>query len=605
VKKVNNSEGRQNLSVVFVGHVDHGKSSIVGRLLADTKSLPKGKIEQVRQRCAQAGQEFEYAFLIDALKDEQAQNITIDSARVFFQTPLRDYIIIDAPGHVEFIKNMVTGAARAEAALLVVDASEGVRENSRRHAYLLRLLGIRQLVVLVNKMDKVNYSQSRFSEVVEDCEAFFHSIEVEARTFIPVSARKGDNISTVSKHMPWYNGDTVLTVMDLFEKSQPLEDRPFRMPVQDVYKFTGLGDDRRIVAGTPACGSLQVGDRVVFFPSGKASTVRSFEHFPVENIESASARMPVGFTLAEQIYVRRGEIVARGDEPAPRVTKRLLVSLFWLGKEPLIPGKDYILKLGTARVKAGVESIKRVIDSSNYGERKAREMVGYHDAAEVVLQLHQPLAFEMPEMVPELNRFVIVDNFQISGGGIILEDLEDSQLALRERAYLRDKKWVKGEISVVQRAERYNQQPALVLMTGVVGSGRKKLAQMLETHLFNQGRYVYYLGIGSTLYGVSADLKRKQPGDDRQEAVRRLSEVANILLDAGLILIVTAIEFSQEDIEILKTVVDPEWVFCVWVGSEVVTDIRTDLQIQTGEDMEQAILRIEEMLAQRRVDGMI
>jgi len=271
---------RTHLSVVFVGHVDHGKSSIIGRLLADTHSLPEGKIEQIRQRCQQTGSNFEYAFLIDALKDEQAQNITIDSARVFFQSELRDYIIIDAPGHIEFVKNMVTGAARAEAALLVIDAAEGLQENSRRHAYLMQLLGIRQIAVIINKMDKVNFDQEVFQKIVTDCEKLFKLIGLNPNCYIPVSAYTGDNISQVSSNMPWYRGYTLLSAMDSFEKIHIIANGPFRMPVQDIYKFSFDGDDRRIIAGTVLSGTASPGDEIVFYPSGKRSHLNSIENYP-------------------------------------------------------------------------------------------------------------------------------------------------------------------------------------------------------------------------------------------------------------------------------------------------------------------------------------
>ena len=298
---------KTHLSVVFVGHVDHGKSSVVGRLLADTHSLPEGKIEQIRERCKQTGSTFEYAFLIDALKDEQAQNITIDSARVFFQSELRDYIIIDAPGHVEFVKNMVTGAARAEAALLVIDAAEGLQENSRRHAYLMQLLGIQQIAVIINKMDKVNYDQEIFRKITADCDTLFKPIGLNPRCYIPVSAYAGDNISQVSSNMPWYNGYTLLSAMDSFEKIHISDRGPFRMPVQDIYKFTYDGDDRRIIAGTVLSGTAVPGDEIVFYPSGKSSHLKTIENYPSQPQAKLETGDHAGFTLEEQIFIRRGE----------------------------------------------------------------------------------------------------------------------------------------------------------------------------------------------------------------------------------------------------------------------------------------------------------
>ncbi len=265
----------EQMNIVIVGHVDHGKSTVIGRLLADTDSLPEGKLQQIRDLCERTSKPFEYAFLLDALKDEQSQGITIDAARVFFKTDRRHYIIIDAPGHIEFLKNMITGASRAEAALLVIDADEGVRENSRRHGYMLSMLGIRQVAVLVNKMDLVDYRQEAFDRIREEYTGFLRSLGLVPRAYLPVSGFHGDNIASRSERMPWYEGPTVLGILDGFEAPRSDEELPFRMPVQDVYKFTRLGDTRRIIAGTVASGSLRVGDRVVFYPAGKSSRVRS------------------------------------------------------------------------------------------------------------------------------------------------------------------------------------------------------------------------------------------------------------------------------------------------------------------------------------------
>ncbi|NBV41879.1 adenylyl-sulfate kinase, partial [bacterium] len=230
------------MNVVIVGHVDHGKSTFTGRLLADTGSLPEGKLDQVKAWCAINSRPFEYAFLLDALKDEQAQGVTIDAARCFFKSDKRHYIIIDAPGHIEFLKNMITGAARAEAAMLLIDAHEGVQENSRRHGYMLSMLGIKQVAVLINKMDLADYREDVFESIKSEYSQFLNSVGVKPAAWIPISAREGDNLIHPSPNMPWYTGMDVLSVMDSFHKEQPAESLPFRFPVQDVYKFTAQGD---------------------------------------------------------------------------------------------------------------------------------------------------------------------------------------------------------------------------------------------------------------------------------------------------------------------------------------------------------------------------
>ena len=299
------------LNIVLAGHVDHGKSTIVGRLLADSNALPDGKLAQVRAYCERNSKPFEYAFLVDALKNEQAQGVTIDAARVFFRLGEREYILIDAPGHVEFIRNMVTGAARADAALLVVDAGEGVRENSRRHAALLGVLGIRQVVVVVNKMDLVSYRKDVFERIQKEFSEFLGHWNLKASRFIPVSGLLGENIVGRSENMAWYSGDTVQQCLSSISVNAPAAGKPFRMWVQDVYKFTNDGDTRRIVAGTIESGSLHVGDRVIFHPSGKKSAVQTIEAFNSPEHASAVTGEATGFTLGEHMFISRGELATR------------------------------------------------------------------------------------------------------------------------------------------------------------------------------------------------------------------------------------------------------------------------------------------------------
>jgi len=572
--------GSQRMNIVIVGHVDHGKSTVIGRLLADTHSLPDGKLEQVRADCELNSKPFEYAFLLDALKDEQAQGITIDAARVFFRSRLRPYLILDAPGHIEFLKNMITGAARAEAALLVIDAAEGVQENSRRHGYMVSLLGIHQLAVVVNKMDLVNWDQAVYDRIVREYSAFLEQVGIRPSCFIPVSGRGGDNIADRSDKLPWYRGPTVLDALDAFRSEPAPVEQPFRMPVQDVYKFTKQGDDRRIVVGTVDSGTVHVGDEVIFYPSGKKSRVKTIEAFNRPAQTRAEAGWAVGFTLHEQIYITRGEIATLETERRPQVTTRLRVSLFWLGREPMVKRKEYLLKLGTARVTARVEEVLRVMDASSLETAEQRNAVQRHDVAECVLKLDRAIACDLAEDVPSTSRFVIVDDFEIRGGGIVREALPDRQTAVRDRVLLRNYKWEPSIIQPEHRAEKYNQKAALILVTGEHESDRKGVAKALEGKLFEDGKVVYFLGIGSVLYGVDADIERKP--ENRQEHMRRLAEVANLMLDAGIILVVAAAELTQDDLEVIKTAVQPDWIETIWAGETVTTDLVCDLQLPGG-----------------------
>ncbi|MBA3341009.1 MAG: adenylyl-sulfate kinase [Gemmatimonadaceae bacterium] len=582
------------MGIVITGHVDHGKSTIIGRLLADTGSLPDGKLDQVRAHCAANARPFEYAFLLDALKDEQAQGITIDAARIFFNSESRQYVILDAPGHIEFLKNMITGAAHAEAALLVIDALEGIKENSRRHGYMLAMLGVRQVAVLVNKMDLVGYDQGLFAAIADEFRGFLRQLDIDPSCFIPVSGRDGDNVATRAGTMPWHSGPTVLEALDAFTTDRSEVERPFRMPVQGVYKFTNDGDDRRIVAGGVLTGKVSVGDEVVFLPSGKRSSVKSIESFNAAPATTVAAGSGAGFTLDEQVYVPRGEIAVRMDEPKPHVTTRLRVSIFWLGRQPLVKRKEYTLKLGTARVPVRLEAIQRVLDASTLAAVDSPERVGRNDVAECVLKLGRAMAFDLASEIPETGRFVLVEDYEIRGGGIIREALPDRQSWVRDRVLLRNYMWEPGDISAEQRSERFGQLPRLVLITGEQSTDRKALARELESRLFADGRVVYFLGIGNLLYGVDADIGRAD--DDRAEHMRRLAEIANLMLDSGAILIVTAAELTTADLEIIREGVDPDRVTTVWLGDTDVSALPSDLNVSERLPVSEAADQIKSFL---------
>jgi bifunctional enzyme CysN/CysC len=514
---------RDRMYIVVVGHVDHGKSTLVGRLLADTCSLPDGKLDKVRALCRRTGHPFEYAFLLDALKDEQSQGITIDVARVFFKTPLRDYVIIDAPGHNEFLRNMVTGAARAQAALLVIDAAEGVRENSRRHATMLSLLGIDQVAVVVNKMDLVSWSEKTFRAIETDYRAFLQRLGVHAPYFVPVSGREGDFVVRRTSHAAWYDGPTVVEVIDSFTPAKPKTARPFRMPVQDVYRFTGHtggADDRRIVAGTVVSGRISVGDEIAFLPSGKRSHVRSIEEFAHAPSPSIEAGRPAGLTLTEHIYVARGELATRAGDAPPTVSTRLRASVFWLGKTPLTPGKDYLLRLGTARVPMRVERIDSVMDASTLERatsterERGRETVERNEVADCTLLLARPVACDVTEVL-ETSRFVIVDDYEIRGGGIVREAFAEHETGIGDS----------------------RPRGSVVWLTGLSGAGKTTVARAVVAKLEAQGRRVEFLDGDELRFAMPTGFSR----EERDAHVRRVAFLASRLEHHGVTVVVALI----------------------------------------------------------------
>lgn len=418
---------KERMNIVIVGHVDHGKSTLIGRLLADTNSLPVGKLEQIKRTCELNSKPFEYAFLLDALVDEQAQGITIDTARVFFKTSKREYIIIDAPGHIEFLKNMISGAARAEAAILLIDAHEGIAENSKRHAYMLSLLGIKQIVVAINKMDLVNYSELKFNEIKNDYIVFLKEIGIESIAFVPISARNGFNLIEHSNTMPWYKGKTILELIDSFEKEKEDEEKNFRMFVQGVYKFTENGDNRRIIAGTINSGTINVGDEVTFLPSNKKSTVKTIEIYGKESPLFASVEQAVGLTLTTQVYVKPGDLICRTDQQLPFTTNRFKANIFWMGKNSLSIHKKYKLKIGTNKAGLNIEKIITVMNASNLESMTNREEVHRNEVAQIIFKTDKPISFDLFNQIKTTGRFVIVDEYDIAGGGIIVEALEEQE----------------------------------------------------------------------------------------------------------------------------------------------------------------------------------
>jgi len=406
---------KETLGFVIVGHVDHGKSTLIGRLLYDTKSLPQEKIAEVERMSKELGREVELAFVMDHLQEERDQGITIDTAQTFFHTDARDYVIIDAPGHKEFIKNMITGASQAQAALLIIDAEEGVREQTRRHAYLLAMLGLEQLTVLINKMDKVSYAAERFEEVKSSIVEFLDAVGLETMHILPISAKEGDNVASVSGRMPWYEGPTALAALDSFVVPTRASDKPMRMPIQDVYKV----DDKRVLVGRVESGTLSVGQDLIFQPSGGESKVRTIEKFLAAPPQQAHAGESIGITIEDPLFIERGQVACETTSQ-PSVTDSIRANVFWMSKTRLQKDEKLRIKLATQEVGTEVTDIARRIDSAsleviaeNSDELKNNEI------AELTLRTKEPLATESFYSVPELGRFVLVRGHDIVAGGII------------------------------------------------------------------------------------------------------------------------------------------------------------------------------------------
>ncbi|HEY0454805.1 MAG TPA: adenylyl-sulfate kinase [Verrucomicrobiae bacterium] len=544
-----NSAPTEQLKIVIVGHVDHGKSTFVGRLFHDTGSLPDGKLEQLQQIAERRGVPFEWANLMDALQSERDQNITIDTSQIWFRTEKRQYVIIDAPGHKEFLKNMVTGAANAEAALLLIDAHEGVQENSRRHGYLLNLLGIRQIAVLVNKMDLEAYSKERFQEIEAEYRAWLKTVGVEPTVFIPISAYHGDNIATRSNNMSWWKGPTVLQTLDEFKLTDSPKDQPLRFPIQDVYRF----DERRILAGRVESGSIKVGDRLIFAPTSKVSTVKTIERWNAPSRDFAIAGESVGITLTEQIFVERGSVAALDTAP-PYELPRFKARVFWLGKQPFKKGKRYKLKLATQELECEIDSIERVIDASTLAtvSRAQNELfVGRHEVGEVTIRTKRPIAFDAISEIVPLGRFVIVDGYDVCGGGIIPADNYPRRSADGHKSD--NLYWSHGKVTAEMRARRNGHPGCIIWLTGLSGSGKSTIATEVERELFNLGKHAYVLDGDNVRHGLCSDLSFSP--HDRKENIRRVGEVAKLFADAGIIVITAFISPYRSDRELVRNMI--------------------------------------------------
>lgn len=590
----------ETMNIVIVGHVDHGKSTLLGRLYADTGSLPDGKLDKVRAICRQQGKDFEYAFLFDAFLEEQEQGITIDTARTFFGWRGRQYIMIDAPGHKEFLKNMVSGAARAEAALLLIDALEGVKEQSKKHGYLLSMLGVKQVAVVVNKMDLVGFRQDVFDGIEKEYRDFLSQLNVVPERVIPVSAKLGHNIASHSPEMPWYEGPTVLDQLGLFKKETARGEQPLRFPVQDVYKF----DARRIITGRIAAGRVKVGDRLVFSPSNKSALVRTIEAFNVEPPPTeAQAGQSVGVTLDEQIFVERGEIAAH-ESTIPLVSTAFRANIFWLGRRPLERNRKYLLRLSTREVEAEVVTIHRIVDTTDLDQQVGGTVVARNQVAEVTVRTKAPVAFDLSNTFEVTGRFVLVDEYDIAGGGIVTEFVQDEQEFLRDEARRRDIAWVKGEVHAEERAQRYGHRAALVLFCGGRHVGKSFLARKLESLLVAEGRHAYLLDGENLRHGLDADLSEKTQADVAEQA-RRYGEVARLLTDAGMIVVSTTNPFGlgyKQAAQTIRTLVQPVPLLAVHMSNSPEEMIpEADLNFAGPKNFDEAARQIVEELKKRGV----
>jgi bifunctional enzyme CysN/CysC len=550
------------LKLVVVGHVDHGKSTLIGRLLHEAGALPRGKVEELQQMSERRGVPLEWSFTLDSLQAERDQAVTIDTTRFWLTLGGRDLVIIDAPGHREFLANMVSGAAGADAAVLVIDAAEGLQDQTRRHAYLLRLLGLEQIAVVVNKLDLVGFAEARFRALEQEARDFLAELGLRPRVVLPLSARQGDNLARASANLAWHAGPTLVEALIEFGAAALAEEAPLRLPIQDIYRQ----EDQRILVGRIESGRLRRGDTLLFSPSNKLARVRSLEAWPGPPPEAAGAGRSVGITLDRPLFLERGE-VASHVENAPLIANRFGASLFWLGAEPLAAGREYRLRLGMAEAPVTVERIERVIDTDSLAPLAAGE-VQRDQVAEVVLRSPALLALDDHASLPRSGRFVLRDKgITVGGGLVLLRGVEDQ----RRAATGKDDHLTLVSHKVTQdaRAARFGHKGGVLWFTGLSGAGKSTLAMAVEQHLFRKGYAVYVLDGDNVRSGLNANLGFSP--EDRVENIRRVGEVAALFADAGFLCITAFISPYRADRARARAATPPGGFHEVYVNADLAT----------------------------------
>jgi bifunctional enzyme CysN/CysC len=517
------------LRFITCGSVDDGKSTLIGRLLYDSKMIFEDQLAALEADSKTVGTQggaIDFALLVDGLAAEREQGITIDVAYRFFSTDKRKFIVADTPGHEQYTRNMVTGASTADLAVILIDARKGVLTQTRRHSFLVSLMGIRHAVLAVNKMDLVGYDQARFDEIAADYRAFAAEVGLKSVLAIPISGLAGDNITAPSANTPWYRGPSLMQHLETVEVDEErLQRGPFRMPVQWVNR---PNLDFRGFAGLIASGAISPGDAVRVSPSGKTSVVDRIVTQDGD-LPRAVAGQSVTLTLKDEIDCSRGDVIARSDQP-PEVADQFETTLVWMSEEPLLPGRSYWLKLGTKLASATVTEIKHKVNVNTLEEAAAKQLE-LNEIGVANLSLDQPLAFDAYADNPDLGGFILIDRMTNAtlGCGMI-------RFALRRSHNIH---WQALTVDKSRRASLLGQTPRVLWFTGLSGAGKSTIANLVEKRLHALGRATYVLDGDNVRHGLNRDLGFTDA--DRVENIRRVAEVSRLMVDAGLIVLVSFI----------------------------------------------------------------
>ncbi|MES2343610.1 MAG: sulfate adenylyltransferase subunit CysN [Pseudomonadota bacterium] len=536
-------EHKSLLRFITCGSVDDGKSTLIGRLLYDSKMIlddQMAALEADSKRVGTQGGDIDFALLVDGLAAEREQGITIDVAYRFFSTDKRKFIVADTPGHEQYTRNMVTGASTADAAVILIDARRGVLTQTRRHSYLVSLLGIRHVILAINKMDLVGWSQDTYDTILAEYRAFAAQIGITDFTAIPMSALKGDNITEHSAAAPWYDGPPLMALLESLPVEDDLQSRPFRMPVQWVNR---PNLDFRGFSGLVSTGAIRPGDKIKALPSGRESTVERIVTFNGD-LEQAVAGQSVTLTLTTEIDISRGDVIAIAGDPPP-VADQFEATLVWMDDEAMLPGRPYLLKIGTRTVGASITEPKYKVNV-NTMEHLAAKRLELNEIGICNLSLDAPIAFDPYKDNRDLGGFILIDrisNRTVAAGMI--------HFALRRSQNVH---WQALDVDKAARAALKGQRGRVVWLTGLSGSGKSTIANLVEKKLHANGRHTYLLDGDNVRHGLNKDLGFTD--EDRVENIRRVAEVAKLMVDAGLIVLVSFISPFRAERRLARDLMD-------------------------------------------------
>ncbi len=558
-------EHKSLLRFITCGSVDDGKSTLIGRLLYDSKMIFEDQLaalEADSKKVGTQGGDIDFALLVDGLAAEREQGITIDVAYRFFSTDKRKFIVADTPGHEQYTRNMVTGASTADLAIILIDARKGVLVQTRRHSYLVSLIGIKKVVLAINKMDLVDYSKDVFERIVEEYKAFAARIGLTDIVAIPISGLKGDNIATASEHTPWYHGPILMAYLETVEIEEDAQSRPFRFPVQWVNR---PNLDFRGFAGTLASGTIRKGDRIRVLPSARESTVTRIVTMEGD-LDHAIAGQAVTLTLADEVDISRGDVLAKPDH-LPAVADQFEATVIWMAADAMLPGRPYWLKLGNKQVTATITEPKYKVNVNTL-EHLAAKKLELNEIGVCNLSIDQPVAFDPYNENRATGSFILIDRLTNAtvGAGLL-------HFALRRSQNIH---WQALDVNKASRAEAKHQKPAILWFTGLSGAGKSTIANLVDKQLLALGKHTYLLDGDNVRHGLNRDLGFTDA--DRVENIRRVGEVSRLMVDAGLIVLVSFISPFRSERRMARGLVEAGEFFEVHVDTPLAVAEERDVK---------------------------